>query len=92
MHRRVPLPTLTIWGRLAAGPDGTEILTDFKMVSAGVAFSPPLPPSPLRWGVGHRPMPAYTFQTEACRELKASQKQKNKAAKDNRQKKRKMRD
>lgn len=52
MHRRVPLPTLTIWGRLAAGPDGTEILTDFKMVSAGVAFSPPTPTLTAEMGCG----------------------------------------
>lgn len=40
LHRRVALPTLAIWGRLAEGPDGTEILKDLKMFSAGVAFSP----------------------------------------------------
>jgi len=51
----------------------------------GWRFLPPLPPSPLRWGVGHRPMLAYTFQTEACRELRAPQKiKKNKPAEDNR--------
>lgn len=68
-YRCQPLLSGADWQRVQMARKSSQIS---KWSLQGWRFLPPLPPSPLRWGVGHRPTPAYTFQTEACRELKAT--------------------